>query len=84
MTIVEFLGGQTDDLDIINNEQRVDRCTFTSQLSEIHYRTKFNTKTFVMPDIFQTEHNDLLSQLGLKKSISQKSNFFKILTIFEN
>ena len=30
-------GGQTDDLDIINNEQRVDRCTFTSQLAEIHY-----------------------------------------------
>ena len=52
-------GGQTDDLDIINNEQRVDRCTFTSQLSEIHYRTKFNTKTFVMPDIFQTEVKNL-------------------------
>ena len=29
--------GATDDLDIINNEQRVDRCTFTSQLAEIHY-----------------------------------------------
>ena len=29
-------------------------------------------------------HNDLLSQLWLKKSISQKSKFFKILTIFEN